>query len=278
LIRLTRSRLPAHLPPGFTGKNLSAKLVKLVEARHRHKDQIDWKKIGDWSKAKAALQRDSRNKCAYCESDTAKVAHGDVEHFRPKSKYWWLAFCIDNYVYACQLCNQPYKSDFFPIKGTALKAPKLPGRLPGTPSAMEKLIATVCPDPVAVDEQILLKKWFKENADLPNPYLEDPEPLLAWAVSEVNGEVLLVSPTTSKASRAGRAVQAAIQYLGLNRETLSRSRFLIYQQLRFSLIAWKALPKKDKPHAEKAIRLLCDSGSQYAGMSRYFARADGFKI
>ena len=42
-----------------------------------------------WKAGKPQLKRETGGKCAYCESPTDTVAHGDVEHFRPKSKYWW---------------------------------------------------------------------------------------------------------------------------------------------------------------------------------------------
>jgi hypothetical protein len=41
-----------------------------------------------WKVAKPQLKLESGSKCAYCESPTDSVAHGDVEHYRPKSKYW----------------------------------------------------------------------------------------------------------------------------------------------------------------------------------------------
>lgn len=58
-----------------------------------------------WGKAKPQLLKESSGKCAYCETPTSVVAFGDVEHYRPKSKYWWLAYCYDNYLASCQICN-----------------------------------------------------------------------------------------------------------------------------------------------------------------------------
>lgn len=43
-----------------------------------------------------------KNKCAFCEQ---KVERFDVEHFRPKSIYYWLAFSWDNLLPACPVCN-----------------------------------------------------------------------------------------------------------------------------------------------------------------------------
>jgi len=42
--------------------------------------------------------------CAWCQCDL-HVAPGDVEHFRPKSLYWWLAYDFNNYLLSCPTCN-----------------------------------------------------------------------------------------------------------------------------------------------------------------------------
>ena len=99
-----------------------------------------------WKAAKPQLKLETGGKCAYCESPTDTVAHGDVEHFRPKSKYWWLAYCYDNYVYACQICNQVHKGDKFPIYASTgpWAGPMLP--TPPTPAAVAALSATLTPD------------------------------------------------------------------------------------------------------------------------------------
>ncbi len=275
MIKLKRTRDRIH--PDFTGPKLFTKLVRLVETRIRDGKQMEFAgAIGDWKKTKDVLKEESFGKCAYCESDTEKVAHGDVEHFRPKSIYWWLALCVDNYNFSCQLCNQTYKSDEFPIKGPLLKGPTLPAALPAD-AALKRLIAKICPDPATATDDDLLKKWFKEDGDLPNPYLEDPEKLFSWAVSEVNGEVHLVAPTGAKA-RAKRAVDAAVQYLGLNRETLTRSRYVIYGELQFGLYVWQNGNAAAKRKAEEQIGKMCSDDRQYAGMSRFFARDAGFAV
>lgn len=275
MIKLERTRDRVH--PNFTGEKLYTKLVSLVEARLLHGDKLKFEgPLGDWSKTKKVLKAESHGKCAYCESDTEKVAHGDVEHFRPKSVYWWLALCVDNYNFSCQVCNQTHKSDDFPVNGKLLKAPKLPASLPKD-AALKRLIARICPDPATVSDSALLTKWFKEDCDLPNPYLEDPEKLFAWAVSEINEEVHLVVPDKAK-PRAKRAVKAAVEYLGLNRETLIRGRYVVYVDLQFALYMWQEGNAKGKLKAESQIRRMCNSNRQYAAMTRFFAREAGFAV
>ena len=56
------------------------------------------------------------NKCAYCEKnidDTDK----HIDHYRPKSKYFWLAFSWDNLLLSCGQCNRDNKKDKFEIEG-----------------------------------------------------------------------------------------------------------------------------------------------------------------
>ena len=53
--------------------------------------------------------------CAYCDRNLPGTDRGDVEHFRPKSIYWWLAYSFDNYLLACTACNSSYKGNKFPL-------------------------------------------------------------------------------------------------------------------------------------------------------------------
>nr|WP_255701697.1 hypothetical protein [Bordetella sp. LUAb4] len=237
-------------------------------------DKIDWTGIlGDWKKIKPVLLADSFGKCGYCEAPTSAVAYGDVEHFRPKSVYWWLALCVDNYVFACQICNQMHKKDEFPISGKRLPAPRLPKVLPKTDRALRKLVGAISPDPATANEVELLTAWLIEEPDLLHPYLEDPEPLFAWKAIESNREVELVVPERAS-PRSRRAVDAAIKYLGLNRETLARQRYTVYASLKNSVRTWKA----GDPQSLEHIYYLCESEQPFAGMCRYFARLAGAAI
>jgi hypothetical protein len=77
---------------------------------------------------KNALIAAQRGKCAFCESQVRHTAHGDVEHYRPKGGvrqndadpleqpgYFWLAYAWQNLFFACQLCNQSFKKNLFPL-------------------------------------------------------------------------------------------------------------------------------------------------------------------
>jgi len=52
-------------------------------------------------------------KCAFCEQQIIKCTDNNledysstVEHYRPKMKYYWLAFSWDNLLWSCHRCNQ----------------------------------------------------------------------------------------------------------------------------------------------------------------------------
>ena len=79
-------------------------------------------------KVKAALIKAQHDKCCFCESKVTHISYGDVEHFRPKAGvrqksgarlekpgYYWLAYGWSNLFFSCQLCNQRYKENLFPL-------------------------------------------------------------------------------------------------------------------------------------------------------------------
>jgi len=84
---------------------------------------------------KKELLKMCNSKCAYCESKLGVISDGDIEYFRPKTgarglnpdeyapkHYWWLAYEWDNLVIACQICNQKYKRDYFPLESETLRS------------------------------------------------------------------------------------------------------------------------------------------------------------
>ncbi|WP_411817358.1 hypothetical protein [Hyphococcus sp. DH-69] len=61
-----------------------------------------------WQCCKESLKGASFDKCYYCEMKDIR-SDGAVDHYRPKSKYKWAAFRIDNFRFACTLCNSRRK-------------------------------------------------------------------------------------------------------------------------------------------------------------------------
>lgn len=75
---------------------------------------------------KSALIEMFHGKCAYCESKILHVDYGDIEHFRPKSKFPDKAIDWDNLYLSCKRCNgkgQKGDSWFTEVEGGPLVDP-----------------------------------------------------------------------------------------------------------------------------------------------------------
>ena len=270
MIRLKRRRGPTQVPKRFQVPKTTeaAKVLATIYygAQTTGKYAFD---SGAWTAAKRVLKADTGGKCAYCEASTQIVAHGDVEHFRPKSVYWWLAFVFDNYLFSCQICNQSYKGDKFPIAGAVLAPPAMPPAMPAG-ATLAGLLASLVIEATAVTDDQIRALWNIEDADLPNPYLEDPEILFSYEADDLNREIWLRSTGSARADRALAAVEGI---LGLNREDLRRQRYADYRSF-FLLRATLGQLKPDlRQEVLGELRLQQSQKQPFAGMKRYFARA-----
>ncbi|MDX0518544.1 HNH endonuclease [Sinorhizobium medicae] len=271
MIRLARLRTATGLPRDFTGARLLEKHQDLVTRffSGQVEPPIKWTS-SKWKSAKKRLKFESSGKCAYCEASTDVVAHGDVEHFRPKSTYWWLAYDFDNYVFACQICNQIYKGDNFPISGQRLGSPALPNAQPAG-AQLTQLVQGLVRDVTSTTDEELVALWGAEEADLIHPYLEDPSSLLTYEADEANREVWI---RAGAGSRAARAHDAAVKFLGLNREELLRLRYAQLEILRVFKLSFDEPRISDGTKA--TIRAKFDEMSRpaypFAGLNRFFLR------
>jgi len=54
-------------------------------------------------------------KCAFCERKV-EISTAHIEHFKPKSQYVDLTFDWNNFLYACEVCNnKQHKGEKFPL-------------------------------------------------------------------------------------------------------------------------------------------------------------------
>ena len=276
MTRIERLRTAAAIPPAFRGTGRVAKSLELIQGRAA--GTLEFNQTV-WKAAKPQLKRETGGKCAYCESPTDTVAHGDVEHFRPKSKYWWLAYCYDNYLYACQICNQVHKGDEFPVHASTgmWTGPTLP--VPPTPAAFATLADILIPDPLDLNAGHALADFLvaaeKEKAGLVNPYVTDPDPLFKWVADDVLKVVKVAAASNHVASK--RAFEAADASYGLNREELKRNRWKTYAEFLVMKDALKAfevaaLEAALQQRIRDQIRAMTKVDAPYAGMVRYFAR------
>lgn len=277
MIRLTRDLTAAVIPADFTGAGLLALKLRLLQGKIH--DNLEFES-GYWTKAKRQLKKETHGKCAYCEAPTSRVAHGDVEHFRPKKTYWWLAYFYGNYLYSCQICNQTYKRDVFPIAGPMLNLdPALPDPFPPlAPAAqLETVARSLCPDPLddAAGYPIarFLRALRREKPALIDPYSLDPEPFFKWVVDATNGEVA-IAPRNNRAA-VKRTFEAVEQYLGLNREELRRARWKTYEYLyTFQLGMQAGIPATLRERSKQMVRDMMADDAEFAGMVRYFVNVE----
>jgi hypothetical protein len=276
MTRIERMRTAAAIAPSFRGTGRIAKSLELIQGRAAGTLEFN---SNVWKAAKPQLKRETGGKCAYCESPTDTVAHGDVEHYRPKSKYWWLAYCYENYLYACQICNQVHKGDEFPVYSSTgmWTGPALP--VPPTPAAFAALAEKLIPDPLDLNAGHALAEFLvaaeKEKAGLVNPYFTDPDPLFKWVADDVLKVVKVAAASNHVAAK--RAFEGAEASYGLNREELKRTRWKTYAEfvvMKDSLAAFESagLQPALQQRIRDQIRAMTKVDAPYAGMVRYFAK------
>lgn len=279
MTKLERVRTATAIPAAFRGPGRLAKSLELIEGRVAGTLAF---KPTVWKAAKKQLKKETGGKCAYCESPTDTVAHGDVEHFRPKSKYWWLAYCYDNYLYSCQICNEVHKGDEFPIHAStgAWTGPELP--VPATAAALAALADKLTPDALDLNAGHAFADFLvaagKEKAGLVDPYLTDPDSLFKWVADDVLKVVVLAPASNGVASQ--RAFAGAEESFGLNREELKRNRYKTYAEFLVMKDSLKALETAGiEPVLQQRIRdqikAMTKVDAPYAGMVRYFVKEFG---
>jgi uncharacterized protein (TIGR02646 family) len=282
MTKLERIRTAAVIPPAFRGAGRKGKSLELLQAKVA--GTLSFNQTV-WKAAKPQLKIESGGKCAYCESPTDTVAHGDVEHFRPKSVYWWLAYCYDNYVYACQICNQVFKGDAFPVHASsgAWTGPALPA--PASAAALDALADTLTPDALDVTAGHPLADFLvaaaKEKAGLVDPYSTDPDPLFKWVADETLKTVEIRAASNKVAAK--RAFAAVTQFYGLNREELKRQRWRTFAELvvfKDALRVFESLGAQPALQGQIRSQLkdMTKADAPYAGMVRYFVKEFGLVL
>lgn len=281
MIKLERDRTEFAVHKDFKGQKRIDRLKTLMKDKYLNNIELNsnyWKSRGYWKDTKDQLKVESNDKCAYCEVSTSAVAYGDVEHFRPKSVYWWLAYCYDNYLFSCQICNQKYKVDEFPI--SANEAMK-PGRtIPATVTQadIDAIAAFLSPDPFDDNAGMKLEDFVKaakkEKPGLVDPYFFDPEPFFKWIPDEVKKEVA-IAPRKNTVT-AKRAFDAVTKFYGLNRAELLGLRWKTYRILKTYKMALESTALQNDTdlfnETKETVKEMMDSSSQFAGMVRYFVR------
>lgn len=280
MIKLERIRTEIAITEGLRGEKRKEKAIALLKKAYELTFEFksaDFKSAY-WKEAKEQLKIESNGKCAYCECHTEVVAHGDVEHFRPKSHYWWLAYCYENYNYSCQLCNQTHKGNKFTIQGAKMTTPRdLPDQM--TDEEIEAVAPFLFPDPFTDAEGFpsadFRQACEQEQPDLIDPYLFDPEFYFKWEVFEVGDQLteVHIAPRDNTPQNLN-AFKAAHDILGLNRERLLELRYKEYKKLETFKDALQTgvLPQNLVDSIKRQLREMTDDTAMFAGMARYFVR------
>lgn len=273
MIQLTRDRTAVDAK--FLDPDRKQNLVDLYRAASENMldDDTTKKRVFNssrWKKAKPQLETETFGKCAFCEAPTSAVYFGDVEHFRPKSVYWWLAYCYENFLYSCRVCNGK-KSDIHNFSGPVAVAPAFAGTM--DENALWALAQANVPLPTdAAEADALILNLSNEICHLPNPYEIDPKVLFAWEPDEVLREVRVVEFDASDASK--RAVEAANQVVELNREELLLWRWRTYEHLVDLRDAADASSEPAKSMVLDIIRKLTLPEAPFSAMTWHFAHRE----
>jgi 5-methylcytosine-specific restriction endonuclease McrA len=267
VIQLTRVRTTRGVPAGFRGPRRIQRARDLLTLRQAGEEP----KSSVWGAAKKHLRAETDGKCAYCEGKASHVAHGDVEHFRPKSEYWWLAYCYDNFLYSCQICNQSFKGSKFPRRGQRLLEPQILANM--TDAQLVNLAGTLGVEPLdAAAVQLFDAARVAEKPGIPDPYLVDPEQLFIWRADDVLREVEIRARNNTAAAR--RAFEAVDDCLGLNREELRLWRYETYEvaQLLADTVRSPGISDSLRTRTEGRLKRMMAVTGEFAGMVRYFVR------
>jgi len=274
--KLSRELKPATFPIQFTGQNrIDWELELLKEFRRvRLKEikKVDFRgKSSRWKNAKENLTNESCNKCAYCECYFKTVAYGDVEHYRPKSKYWWLAYSYHNYSASCQLCNQKYKKAKFPKSSGSYKAPTI--RKNSTDKYLESIAGKVSVDPLSRSGMSLtqFKKNHKSERPLSiDPYIDNPASYFAYDHNDSTREVII----TPKTKKVEKIVDSSINLFGLNRKELRDLRYRGLIKYRFNRQVVETA--SDAFLRQAGLNILdaeyYDDKSEFSGMFNYYKK------
>jgi len=275
MIKLERVRTKTAIPSTFRGRTPRNRLVAMLKhSRSQLKagEPIKHDIESKWSNTKDQLLMETHNKCAYCESDITTVSYGDVEHYRPKSVYWWLAYVYDNYLASCAICNQRFKGAKFEFLGPAIPPPAVLAT--STDEELKELAEVLIPDPLDEEAVVIFEELHRAEGPLiPNPYIDDPEPMFAWEVFEGAGEVEVVP--NSAFPNSDRIVDACERIYGINRPQLKRRRYKRFEFYDLFRKALNDLPAgaPSRSSVEEMLVSLRKADSEYAAMIRFLDAA-----
>ncbi|OQX97259.1 MAG: hypothetical protein B6I24_09430 [Bacteroidetes bacterium 4572_128] len=110
LMKLTMRKINKNIkdiPISLNSKNTEKKRNELIKSKKLLSGNFNANYKAEDVKNK--LNEIYHQKCAYCEQ---KVEQIEIEHYRPKSIYYWLIYSWDNLFFVCPKCNK-FKNNYF---------------------------------------------------------------------------------------------------------------------------------------------------------------------
>lgn len=121
MIRIVREREPVASARAREWR-LARALIKW------RKDEAKPTDFTGYDTGRQTIWNQQHHKCAYCEASYLRRS-ADIEHYRPKSIYWWLAWSWDNLFQICGTCNGSKLAAFPLAPGSSqLEVGQLPPR------------------------------------------------------------------------------------------------------------------------------------------------------
>jgi uncharacterized protein (TIGR02646 family) len=117
---MIRIHKPASPPLVLTNRGAKARAKCCDRFDNGEKQAAPNKKIYGHKTVRDALLKAQNEKCAYCESKVRESA--PIDHFRPTSRYYWLAYDWENLLVGCGECNSTYKGERFPLDDESKRA------------------------------------------------------------------------------------------------------------------------------------------------------------
>ncbi len=176
-------------------------------------------------------------RCGYCDRRIEVTDLAEVEQFRPKSVYWWLAYEWENQLLSCEVCSKRFKGVLFPVEQAQPQ-----GSLTNKSSAELN----------ELEKPLLL-----------NPFTDDPEEHFAYAVDDDMKRVGMVART--------KRGEVTIETVGLNRMELMNERYEIASLFIVMLTACKDtnIGRLETQKLVSRITEMTYDAAPFAGMTRW---------
>src|SRR6266404_5036100 len=96
-IRRPNVQLPTLQPTGIGGKEATRRETLFNTGQSLGDVNTEFATYWGNADVRGALWSMHGRSCVYCDRELPEEHRGDVEPFRPKSIYWWLAYKFENY-------------------------------------------------------------------------------------------------------------------------------------------------------------------------------------